>query len=90
MKDFLKNVLSTVVGLIVFSVLMFILGIIGFVSILFTTSSKPEISDNSVLTINLSGMMEERKTDNIIDKVFNEVSSNSPSLEELIVGLKKS
>ena len=52
MKDFLKNVLSTVVGLIVFSVLMFILGIIGFVSILFTTSSKPEISDNSVLTIN--------------------------------------
>ena len=89
MKDFLKNVLSTVVGLIVFSVLMFILGIIGFVSILFTTSSKPEISDNSVLTINLSGMMEERKTDNIIDKVFNEVSSNSPSLEELIVGLKK-
>ena len=89
MKDFLKNVLSTVVGLIVFSVLMFILGIIGFVSILFTTSSKPEISDNSVLTINLSGMMEERKTDNIIDKVFNEVSSNSPSLEDLIVGLKK-
>ena len=59
MKDFLKYISATVVGIIVFSVLVTALSIMCLVGMVASESSSKNVSDNSVLVINLNGTMTE-------------------------------
>lgn len=61
MKDFFKNVLATVVGIFVFcmvSGLFFLVGLVGIIAS--SGGPKQRVSENSVLVVNLSGVIEEQ------------------------------
>lgn len=70
MKSFFKSVLSTIVGVLVSSLIIAVIGILillGFIGIMFKGSSESySLKDNTVLTIRLSGIMKDRVTPNPI------------------------
>ncbi|GAB3992231.1 signal peptide peptidase SppA [Spirosoma daeguense] len=63
MRQFLKYVLATIVGLLLFSFVGFLL-FIGVVTALSSSDSKPTVSANSVLKIKLDEPIEERNRNN--------------------------
>lgn len=64
MKDFLKNVFATIVGIMVLTLIMCILGVISIVGMVASESATTKLSDNSVFVISLNGAMEERESGN--------------------------
>ena len=69
MKDFFKHVFATMVGLFLFGFLMTVLGFISLVGILAASGGSNEIKDNSVLVLNLDGVLTERTEDNFLYKL---------------------
>ena len=61
MKDFLKHVLATIIGIFLFGLITIAFAFISIVGmVLSTTDDKTEVKDNSVLVVNLSGQLTER------------------------------
>ena len=60
MKDFFKYVLATMVGLLAFGLLMAIFGVMSLVGMVASGSATQNVSDNTVLVMNLSGQMQEQ------------------------------
>ena len=69
MKDFFKYTAATVVGLIVFSVITGAIGMMCIVGMIASASSTKDVSENSVLVFNLSGMLEERSESTLLDEI---------------------
>ncbi|MGN1376611.1 MAG: signal peptide peptidase SppA [Prevotella sp.] len=88
MKDFLKYMSATVVGIIVFSVLVTALSIMCIVGMVASESSSKNVSDNSVLVINLDGTMTER-SDNDIMSFINSANTNAIGLDDVINAVEK-
>ena len=63
MRQFLKYVLATIVGLLLFSFVGFLI-LIGIGTAFSSSDSKPSISANSILKIDLDKPIEERSTEN--------------------------
>ena len=60
MKDFLKNVLATIVGLFVFFVVLGFIGLIGLVGAMVGESTATNVAKNSVLVIDLGSSISEK------------------------------
>ena len=63
MKDFMKQAFATVVGILIFTVAMGIIGVISILGMVASTESTPKVKDNSVLVLDLNGVMQERAED---------------------------
>ena len=61
----MKQAFATVVGILIFTVAMGIIGVISIVGMVASTDSTPKVKDNSVLVLNLNGVMQERSQDDI-------------------------
>ena len=88
MKDFLKYMSATVVGLIVFTLITGIIGAMCIVGMIASGSSTKDVSDNSVMVINLSGMLNERSENSFM----NEISGNttgSIGLDDVLNAISK-
>lgn len=88
MKDFLKYMSATVVGIIVFSVLVTALSIMCLVGMVASESSSKNVSDNSVLVINLNGTMTERSDEDIMS-LINSTEINCLGLDDVISAIEK-
>ena len=66
MKDFFKYVLATMVGLLAFGLLMAILGVMSLVGMVASGSATQNVSDNTVLVMNLAGQMEEQAGEDVM------------------------
>lgn len=69
MKDFLKYMSATVVGLIVFTLLTGVIGAMCIVGMIASGSSAKDVSDNSVMVLNMSGMLDERSESSFMDEL---------------------
>lgn len=65
MKDFMKQAFATVVGILIFTVAMGIIGVISILGMVASTESTPKVKDNSVLVLDLNGVMQERAEDDL-------------------------
>ena len=65
MKDFMKQAFATVVGILIFTVAMGIIGVISILGMVASTESTPKVNDNSVLVLDLNGVMQERAEDDL-------------------------
>lgn len=83
MKQFLKYVLATVVGLVITGVLMAFVSLIMLLG-LTMGSSAPTIEDNSVLVVKLNGTLSERVDENPFDIVMGGGESDGLSLEDIL------
>ncbi|MCV9385704.1 signal peptide peptidase SppA [Reichenbachiella ulvae] len=87
--SFIKSVLSTLVGLIIFSVvagIFFIAMIAGFVAM--SEEKVPEVTSNTVLTIPLSGLIMERVPEDPFKDLFPESSDNNMALLNTLAAIK--
>lgn len=69
MKDFFKYMSATVVGLIVFTLLTGVIGAMCIVGMIASGSSTKDVSDNSVMVLNMSGMLDERSESSFMDEL---------------------
>ena len=88
MKDFLKYVLATIVGIFFVGVFMAILSFFMMIAIVVSSSTTPNVKSNSVLHIKLDGVINERAEENVFAGIFNEVNETQ-GLEDLKLAIKE-
>ena len=88
MKDFFKYVLATVVGLvgvwIIFSALSFLM----LIAMVAAGDAKPNVKDNTVLKISLTGMLNERAVENPFAELFGNKALDNQGLKDLLEAIK--
>lgn len=93
MKDFFKNVLASIVGVLVSSVIIgavLALLFFGFVGVLLSSSSETFVlKKNSVLTIRLTGVMKDRVVENPLLELFNLGEAKEMALTDILSAIKK-
>ncbi len=88
MKDFLKYVLATLVGLMAFSFVVFLFGLIGLMGIAASQETTTSIPDQSVMVINLSGTLNERAQTSPLQQLQGGVTS-SMGLDNMLTAIRK-
>ena len=89
MKDFLKNVLATITGIILLVMIMGLLSIISMVGLAASSAgSSTKVEDNSVFTLMLSGQLEERTEDNPLSMLTGQVSEGM-GLDDVLSAIRK-
>lgn len=87
MKQFFKYVFATVTGIIIFTLLVFLIMVISLMSM--SSQSVVKVQDKSVLVLNLSGSLSERSSDNPLTSIFGNSSTQSLSLENILKAIKR-
>ena len=59
----MNQAFATVVGILIFTVAMGIIGVISILGMVASTDATPKVNDNSVLVLDLNGVMQERSED---------------------------
>ena len=88
MKDFLKYTAATVAGLIVFSVLTCVIGLMCIVGMIASGSSAKNVSDNTVLVVRLSGVLDERAERTFVDEISGSAVSTT-GLDDMLAAIGK-
>ena len=88
MKEFFKYVLATDTGIILVAIIMGILAVISLVGLAASSASTTNVEDNSVLTLTLSGTLNERTAEDPLASVTGQVSENM-GLDKLLKAIKK-
>ncbi|MBQ2132377.1 MAG: S49 family peptidase, partial [Prevotella sp.] len=87
MKDFFKYVAATVVGLILFGIILTFFGILSIVGMITSGQATTNVSKNSVLVLKLDGLLEEQVGVNIMNTLNG--NTNSLGLQETLSAIKK-
>ena len=88
MKDFLKNVVATIVGLVGFFVLAGIVSLMTIIGMVASSSATQNVEENSVFVLNLSGTISEQGTSNPLD-MFTGNDASSTGLNDILAAIKK-
>ena len=88
MKEFGKYVLATVVGLIITLIVCAIVGVMSVVGIVASSESTKNVSDNSILAINLNGVVSEQSADNILGQLTGG-QADQIGLNDILSAIKK-
>lgn len=88
MKDFMKMTGATIVGLIVFSIVMTIISLIGLAGVV-ATEGNYSVRENSILRINLSGDISEREEQNPLNALMGGGQDESLALDQLLTAIEK-
>ncbi len=86
MKDFLKYVGATVVGLVLFGIVISILGVMSIVGIIASSEATQKVKENSVLVIDLNGVMQEQANEDISTKLM---GNTNLGLHETLSAIQK-
>ena len=89
MKQFLKYVLATIIGLVVFGIIMSIISVVTLVGMASMSSGGGNISENSVLVVKLDGELSERSEDNPLSSLLGSASPSKLGLEDIIAAIKR-
>ena len=88
MKQFFKYVLATVVGSLLTGVVIFLFALLSLVSIAVSGDGKTSVKSNSVLVLNLSGVLQERSEEQLLDKLRGEATAKN-GLDDVLSAIKK-
>ena len=88
MKDFLKYTAATIVGLLIFTIIIVAIGMMSIVGMIASGSSSAPISDNSVMVLSLNGTLEERSETDVMSSLMGGGTS-STGLDEVLNAIKK-
>ncbi|WP_455094418.1 signal peptide peptidase SppA [Prevotella koreensis] len=88
MKEFLKYTAATIVGLLVFTIIIVGIGLMSIVGIIASGESSGPVAENSVLVLPLTGTLEERAEDNTLERLIGN-GIKEIGLDEIIDGINK-
>ena len=88
MKEFIKYTLATIVGIILFSILMGGFAIASLAGMMASMNTATPVKDNSVLVLNLSGMMQERSSESTLSALMSDTNT-ALGLDDMLTAVKK-
>lgn len=88
MKDFIKNVLATMVGMFGFFIVMGVIGMMSIIGMIASGNAAQNVEKNSVFVLNLSGTISEHGSENPLSMFTGDNSLNS-GLNDIISSIKK-
>lgn len=88
MKDFIKSVLATMVGIFGFFIVMGVLTMMSIIGMVASNSAAQNVEENSVFVLNLSGTISDQGTDNPLS-LFTGDDSQSTGLNNILSAIKK-
>lgn len=88
MKDFIKNVLATMVGMFGFFIVMGVIGMMSIIGMIASGNAAQNVEKNSVFVLNLSGTISEQGSENPLSMFTGENSLNS-GLNDILSAIKK-
>ena len=88
MKEFMKYVMATITGIIILAIIMGILSVISLVGLVASNAATTPVEKNSVFTLQLSGLMEERTFDNPLNMITGQVTTNL-GLDHILKSIEK-
>lgn len=88
MKDFIKSVLATMVGIFGFFIVMVVLTMMSIIGMVASSSAAQNVEENSVFVLNLSGTISDQGTDNPLS-LFTGDDSQSTGLNNILSAIKK-
>lgn len=91
MKDFFKFTLATVTGIILSSIVLFIIGIITIFGIVSSTETETVVKKNSVMMLDLDGALVERNQESLEGMLSKLTGNNSGTygLDDVLASIKK-
>lgn len=89
MKEFFKYTGATILGIFVTSIIMFFIGIVSVVGLLSSSETEIQVSDNSILCIDLNGTISERSIENPLSSFGVEEEVKSYGLEDILSAIGK-
>lgn len=88
MKDFLKYVLATIVGIICTGFIMGMMSLFMFIIMAISSSDTPSVKNGTVLRIQLSGTLNERAKENPFAQYLNNDIAQTQGLDDIITAIK--
>lgn len=88
MKDFIKNVLATMVGMFGFFIVMGVIGMMSIIGMIASGNAAQNVEKNSVFVLNLSGTISEQGSENPLSMFTGDNSLNS-GLNDILSSIKK-
>lgn len=88
MKDFIKNVLATMVGMFGFFIVMGVIGMMSIIGMIASGNAAQNVEKNSVFVLNLSGTISEQGSENPLIMFTGDNSLNS-GLNDILSSIKK-
>lgn len=88
MKDFIKNVLATMVGMFGFFIVMGVIGMMSIIGMIASGNAAQNVEENSVFVLNLSGTISEQGSENPLSMFTGDNSLNS-GLNDILSAIKK-
>ena len=88
MKDFIKNVLATMVGMFGFFIVMGVIGMMSIIGMIASGNTAQNVEKNSVFVLNLSGTISEQGSENPLSMFTGDNSLNS-GLNDILSSIKK-
>lgn len=88
MKDFIKNVLATMVGMFGFFIVMGVIGMMSIIGMIASGNAAQNVEKNSVFVLNLSGTISEQGSENLLSMFTGDNSLNS-GLNDILSSIKK-
>lgn len=88
MKDFIKNVLATMVGMFGFFIVMGVIGMMSIIGMIASGNAAQNVEKNSVFVLNLSGTISEQGSENPLNMFTGDNSLNS-GLNDILSAIKK-
>lgn len=88
MKDFIKNVLATMVGMFGFFIVMGVIGMMSIIGMIASGNAAQNVEKNSVFVLYLSGTISEQGSENPLSMFTGDNSLNS-GLNDILSSIKK-
>ena len=88
MKDFIKNVLATMVGMFGFFIVMGVIGMMSIIGMIASGNAAQNVEKNSVFVLNLPGTISEQGSENPLSMFTGDNSLNS-GLNDILSSIKK-
>ena len=89
MKEFFKMVFATMVGMLLFGLVMTILGVMCLVGMVASGSGTRGVESNSVMVMNLSGLLDERSESSPLPQLLGQAGGGSIGLDEVLTSIRR-
>ena len=88
MKDFIKNVGATIVGILLFGIIIGIFGVMSLVGMVASGQATKNVKENSVLVLKLQGDLQEQAQDDVLGQLTGN-TFNSLGMDAISSAIKK-
>lgn len=89
MNNFLKNVLATFVGILLFTVVATVIGLVGILGMAASAGTSSSIEDGSVLVLNLRGTLQDQASDSSPLKMLQGDDEANQGLADMLTAVRE-